>query len=406
MHRLLIFAAILGLRIVVADAQQPSDRPPEAQEVKEVVEKFYKLQAAGAWLGPERWDELHDFLSEVQPWSLPSPVSVLKSYQIGDAKKIVDADGTVRYAVDVKYYEWGSINSFLRFTKAQPTGEPVELGTGGNLLLTDSYALARPSGDQEEKKDTLRWRMRDVMLLNLVNEDAAIRWVSQMRDKSNDPAIKYNAEKTLEILRTLAAGAPVPLHPAGITAESPSKLAQRFVHLESRSLPDQWGQLTNYFVETPKPQWNHVQVVDVLDVYMDMDGQTHEGVSKVAISVLPLGELDSSLRLSNYKSYRLPNNNSACRCDNYLWFTLVLSDEHWQIDLDGTVKELDGPLTWRIEGTRFEPIITLNTAIRYVSQTHDKTTDPIVKKNAAKTLAMLKSYPPLSVRRHVNDPTD
>ena len=224
-----------------------------------------------------------------------------------------------------------------------------------------------------------------------------------MSDKSSDPAIKHNAEKTLQILRSLSAGKPVPSHAVGVAEESPSKVAQRFVHLESSLLPDQWGELTNYFVETPKPQWNHVQVVDVLNVYIDMNGQTHEDSSEVAVSVLPLGELDSSLRLSNYKTYRLPRNNSACNCDNYLGFTLVLSNKHWQIAPDGTVEELDGPLTWRIENTFFSPIITLNTAIRYVSQMRDNTRDLIIKKNAAETLAMLKRYPKLSIRRHAND---
>jgi len=386
-----------------AQTQAPTVQSSEAQEVKAAVEKFYKLEAAGAWLRPERSDELHDFLSDIEPWSLPSSVSVLKGYLVGDAKKIVDADGTVRYSVDVKRYVWGSINSFLRFTNARATGEPVEQGAGSNLLLTDSFVLTGPSGDEEKKKGALRWRMRDFTTLNLINEDAAIRWVAEMRNKSNDPAVRYNAENTLVILRSLSAGGPVPTHAGGIVQESPSKVAQRFVHLESGLMPDQWSELANYFVETPKPQWNYVYVVDVLNVYIDIDGQTHDGTSEVAISVLPLGELDSSLRLSNYNSFRLPGNNSACKCDNYLGFTLVLSDKHWQIAPSGTVKEFDGPLAWRIENTLFAPIITLNTAIRYVSQTRDKADDPVVRENAAKTLAMLKSYPRLSVRRHAND---
>jgi len=48
-----------------AQTQAPKDQSTEAQEVKAAVEKFYKLEAAGAWLRPERWDELHDFLSDI-----------------------------------------------------------------------------------------------------------------------------------------------------------------------------------------------------------------------------------------------------------------------------------------------------------------------------------------------------
>src|SRR5260370_553725 len=104
-----------------AQTQAPTVQSSEGQRVKAAVEKFYKLEAAGAWLRPERWDELHDFLSDIEPWSPPSSVSVLKAYLVGDAKKIVDADRTVRYSVDVKCYVWGSINYFLLFTYAPCT---------------------------------------------------------------------------------------------------------------------------------------------------------------------------------------------------------------------------------------------------------------------------------------------
>jgi hypothetical protein len=71
---------------------------------------------------------------------------------------------------------------------------------------------------------------------------------------------------------------------------------------------------------------------------------------------------------------------------------LLLSDKHWQVATDGTAKELDGPLAWRIEDTSFQPLITLNTAIRYVRQVREKTPNPVVKRNAASTLSILEYY--------------
>lgn len=217
------------------------------------------------------------------------------------------------------------------------------------------------------------------------------RWVAEMRDKSNDPAMKYNAERTLAILRSLSAGAPLPAQPAGIAKESPSDLAHRFVPLQSGLLPDQWNELANFFVETPKPQWNKVHIVDVVDMGIDTNGDS----SYVSISTNSLGELDSSLRLSNYPSMRLPlvtPSASACYGDDRFGFRLVLSDKHWEIATDGTAKEFNGPLAWRVEDTSFEPLISLDTAMRYVRQVRDKTTDPVVKKNAARTLTILKHY--------------
>jgi hypothetical protein len=212
-----------------------------------------------------------------------------------------------------------------------------------------------------------------------------------MRDKSNDPAMKNNAEKTLAILRSLSAGAPLPVQPAGIPKESPSDVAHRFVRLERGLLPDQWNELATFFVETPKSQWNKVHIVDVVHVGIDTNGDS----SYVSIFTNSLGELDSSLRLSNYPSMRLPLDTpsaSACYGDDRFGFNLVLSDKHWEIATDGTAEEFNGPLAWRIENTSFEPLITLDTAMRYVSQVRDKTTDLDVKMKAARTLTILNYY--------------
>jgi len=224
-----------------------------------------------------------------------------------------------------------------------------------------------------------------------VDVNAAVRWVSEMRDKSSDPAIKYNAEKTLAMLKSLSGGGPVPAQPASVAKESPSDIARRFVTLESGLLPDQWNELTNFFVETPKPQWNKVHIVDVVYTGVDTNGNS----TLVGISTDALGVLDSSVRLSNYPPWRLPlgdSGASACFGDDRFAFSLLLSDKHWQIAADGTVKELDGPPAWRIEDTSFQPLITLDTAIRYARQVRDKTTDAIVKMNAARTLSILKYY--------------
>ena len=54
--------------------------------------------------------------------------------------------------------------------------------------------------------------------------------------------------------------------------------------------------------------------------------------------------------------------------------------------------EHEAPLAWRIEVTSFEPLITLDTAIRYVKQARDMTTNEDVKRNAARTLNILQYY--------------
>jgi len=383
MHRLLILAAVFGLAVIAAEAQAPAE--PQ-KSPKEVVEQFYKMETEGRWLGPERWGELQDFLTDVSPWFLPGSISVLRSYAVGDARKDIGYGGVVDYQIEVDYFEWGSIDSFLNFTRARgprgerpAAGEPVEQRRYETLNLSDRFVKKRASGD-EEAKGALRWRL---------TWSASPSWVAQMRDQSNDPALKYNAERTSAILRSLSAGTPLPAQPFSTAQESPSKVAQRFFDLESKATPDLWSELAKFFVETPKPQWNKVHIADVAGMGSDTNGDSTE----VEVSTNSLGELDASLRLSNYPSMRMPlGGANACSGDDRFAFSLLLSDKQWEIGTDETVKELSGPLAWRIEDTSFEPLITLDTAIRYVRQVHDKTANRVVRTNAARTLTILKYY--------------
>jgi len=364
---------------------------------KEVVERFYKMETEGRWLGPERWDELQDFLTDIGPWFPNSSISVLKSYEVRDARKDIGAGGVVDYQVEVDFFEWGSIDSYLNFTRAQgPSGKssaaggPVEQRTYQTLVLRDRFIQRDPSGKEVEKKGTLGWRIA-LFASPRIDVNAALRWVGEMREKSNDPAIKYNAEKTLAILTASSVGGPVPDRKEGIAKESPAKIAQRFIRLEAGLLPDQWNQLTNFFIETPKPQWSTVHIVDVVDTGIDTNGDSTE----VEVLTNSLGDLDASLRLRNYPSMRLPlvtPSASACFGDDRFGFSLLLSGKHWDIAADGAVKELDGSLAWRIQDTSFQPLISLDTAIRYVRQTVDKTTDSVIKRNGAITLSILNYY--------------
>jgi hypothetical protein len=394
MHRLLISAFVFGLAVTTTDAQGPTE--PQ-KSPKEVVEQFYKTETEGRWLGPEHWDELQDFITEVGPWSSPASISVLRTYEVRDARRDIGTGGAVDYQVEVDFFEWGSVDYFLNFARARkPRGEshaadePVARRAYETLVLSDKFLKRSLSGEEEEKKGTLRWR---IVLFSSpsVDVNAALRWVTEMRDKSNDPAIKYNAERTMAILKSLSAGTPLAAQPVGVAKESPSDFARRFVTLESGLLPDQWNELTNFFVETPKPHWNKVHIIDIVNTGVD----TNEDSTEVEVSTNSLGDLDLSLRISNYPSMRLPlvtPSASACYGDDRFGFNLLLSNKHWEIATDGTAKELNGPLAWRVEDASFEPLITLDTAIRYVIRTRDKTADPVIKMNAAKTLSILKHY--------------
>jgi hypothetical protein len=176
-----------------------------------------------------------------------------------------------------------------------------------------------------------------------------------------------------------------------VTQKSPSEVAHRFLRLESGLLPDQWGRLSDFFAQTPKPQWDKVHIVDVVDMSIDTKGNS----SHVSLSTNSLGELDSSLRLSDYPPMRLPlvvPSLSACYGDDYFEFSLSLTGKQSVITQSEAARQVDRPLAWRIEDTSFEPLITLDTAMRYLSQVRKKTTDAAIKRNAARALSILNYY--------------
>jgi hypothetical protein len=353
------------------------------------------LETEGRWLGAERQDELQEFLTDIGP--LPgSQISVLRNYEVRDARKDIGAGGVVDYVVEVDLFEWGSIGPYFTFTRARSQrgdlvpGAPVETRTYEPLVLRDRFVQRSTSGDDEEKIGKLGWRM-PMFASPAITVPTAIRWVTEMRDKSNDPATRYNAEKTLATLKSLSVGGSLPSRTGGVANESPEKVAQRFIYVESGLLPDQWTQLSSFFVETPKPQWDRAKIVDVVGTGVD----TNEDSAEVEVGTNWLGELDTSMRLSHYPHWRPPTSGpgaSACYGDYHFGFDLLLSDKQWQIARDGSAKELDVPLAWRIENMSLEPLISLNTAIRYVRRMSEKSADPTVKKNGVRTLRILNYY--------------
>ncbi len=104
--------------------------------------------------------------------------------------------------------------------------------------------------------------------------------------------------------------------------------------------------------------------------------------AEIANGCFDLGRIDHALRYAppDPRYYKIA-----------VIYHLLLTDKHWEIGPDGVAeKQVTGPLAWRIENA--EPIfwLTVETAIRYVTEMRDKTTDPAIKKNAEQTLAKLK----------------
>ena len=83
---------------------------------------------------------------------------------------------------------------------------------------------------------------------------------------------------------------------------------------------------------------------------------------------------------------------SACYGDDYFEFHLLLSGKQRVVAQSGAADQFERLPVWRIDDTSFEPLITLDTAIRYITRMREKTKDSAVKKNATRSLRILEYY--------------
>ena len=96
------------------------------------------------------------------------------------------------------------------------------------------------------------------------------------------------------------------------------------------------------------------------------------------------GTVDSALR------YKTPHSPVPVTMTAYV-FRLTYTNKHRDIGKNGeTMREVDGPWEWKIEGPRMARWTTVDRALEYVAMRREKTDNPVIKKNADMTIAALK----------------
>ena len=188
--------------------------------------------------------------------------------------------------------------------------------------------------------------------------------------------------------------------PTRAVREPASKVLARFWKMEKSGkglTPDGWRVQAEFLSVRPGPYWDHVLIVGdrpgidwtSYHEYHDDEGD----IAAVGAGGMPVAYLRPSMRLT-YAAPRAPRVHPTC-CEEPSRYVLRLSDKYWETEPDGSIKQLTGALAWRItEADLPAPWITLTVAIHYVTDVRDKTQDPVIKKNAEKTLTALEKFFP------------
>lgn len=74
-------------------------------------------------------------------------------------------------------------------------------------------------------------------------------------------------------------------------------------------------------------------------------------------------------------------------------FSLVRTATHWELTNDNRLKEINGPMEWRIEGSLTARTSSRAAAIQYLTRKLNEIGDPTLKANAERTISILKGLP-------------
>lgn len=354
------FVIILAPMTVCGQPPRPNNRAWSAAKVKELVAQECKK---GWQVSTPSSDPRGEFLY------------VAQRYSVGDAK-LTRVGSALYYSVEVDRFTGGRIDpwwlTFFEYAKM-----PGSLQVGP---ITSEGAGPNPHSNS----------------CVTLNTRAVLHLVTELRDKSQDPVVRDNGDRTIMELRGMLKGEPIQPVPA---PESAAAFLHRFWTLENsgRGLtPEGRRAQAEYFAVRPAPNWKYVLVIGggpgpfrekaMVDARGDL--------ASVAFDYDVIGYLRSSMRLT-YTAPGAPREVPNCCGVHGGGYTLRLSRKYWETEPDGSLKEMRGPLAWRILNDQAlppTPWVNLVVATRYVRHVRDTTKDSAIKANAEKTLAALNRF--------------
>jgi hypothetical protein len=188
---------ILSMSTVATVAQAPQS---SRKATERVVRQYEKLIVDGALLTPEGWKKTSRIFGRSNPY--PKDGEVLLTSQAGlIGENWVHGD---RAEVERKWTDFrGSIDSGLCYKPAMPTSDVIPAILDYSLVFTNRHIDIEEGGATREVLGTWGWKIEGPQSERWATVEKAIIYVREMRDKSDDPAVKKNANRTIAILKRL-----------------------------------------------------------------------------------------------------------------------------------------------------------------------------------------------------------
>lgn len=357
-----LILAILVLAPISLAAEVPvAKQCAPAQSIHEL----WRSATSGSTLHPQGWRSLQWQFSQQSAWPSDGAIRVFSNeWRITSCK----SDGH-KAEVVVTTKEAGQLNGSLKFIPSQEGLFTVQKRY--NLVLAPTHWYTRKPDLTIDKEMTgpARWQIEGAET-PWTTVNTAIRYVLEKSLSTHDPASKQNAEESLEKLPGIK-------EPAGSSNDrkSPEEL-----------IDDLWMKATNGDLLRPdgqnissqlfsKPNGKSVRnIIQIIgDNWAISQVDVKDETAKISVGYGDAGQIDSTLRY-------IPPKPTPFFKTEFQYSLLTTSEgSHWTID--GSPDMFLGN-SWA----------TVNAAIRYIVEVRKNTKNPIIRKNADKTLAMLLKY--------------
>ena len=147
-----------------------------------------------------------------------------------------------------------------------------------------------------------------------------------------------------------------------------------------------WQKSRAYFTH-PVPGGNSKSILVVSNEWGPPELQSQaENNAQVILWIYQFGEIDPTLK---FKPAKIGGEEKVA----IVYHLAYVKTHYIAYKSDGKTlsvdKEVSGPMSWEIEDPPGPPWTTVNTAIRYVLEKRNNSTDPLIKKNADETISSL-----------------
>lgn len=189
---------LLGATPTIAQTPQSHHKATE-----QVVIQYEKLVANGAFLTPEGWKTAGTLFDRSNAFPRRGTISIMSTG--GALGEIWLRDD--RAEVETKWTDFfGTIDSRLRY-KPPPIANVTMTTYVFHLIHTNKHRYVGASGETiREMTGPWTWKIEDPHIAQWTTLNGAIKYVSLMRDKSDDSFIRNNADKTIAALKRLGKG--------------------------------------------------------------------------------------------------------------------------------------------------------------------------------------------------------